>query len=72
MQLKRKLSVYIGAANNRGNVEKYFPGVIDEVRIYDRPLTADEVNQNYKSKVGLGVEPNQKLPIIWGLLKETS
>ena len=61
--------VYIGAANNRGNVERHFPGVIDEVRIYDRPLTADEVIQNYKSKVGLSVESIDKLPVIWGTLK---
>ena len=40
--------VYIGAANNRGKVERFFPGVIDEVRIYDRPLTADEVTRNFE------------------------
>ena len=61
--------VYIGAANNRGNVERFFPGVIDEVRIYDRPLTRNEVTQNFESKVGLGVEPNDKLPIVWGSIK---
>ena len=61
--------VYIGAANNRGKVERYFPGVIDEVRIYDRPLTADEVKQNYQSKVGLGVEPADKLSTVWATLK---
>lgn len=61
--------VYIGAANNRGNVERHFPGLIDEVRIYDRPLTAGEVTQNFKSKVGLAVEPIHKLSIIWGTLK---
>ena len=61
--------VYIGAANNRGKVERHFPGVIDEVRIYDRPLTSDEVIQNFESKVGLGVEPADKLPIVWGELK---
>ena len=63
--------VYIGAANNRGTVERFFPGVIDEVRIYDRPLTADEVTQNFKSKIGLGVEPTDKLSIMWGKLKST-
>ena len=62
--------VYIGAANNRGNVERFFPGVIDEVRIYDRPLKADEVTRNFKSKVGLSVEPNDKLPLVWGHLKK--
>ena len=61
--------VYIGAANNRGNVERHFPGIIDEVRIYDRPLTADEVTRNFKSKIGLPVQAAEKLPIVWGNLK---
>ena len=62
--------VYIGAANNRGNVERFFPGVIDEVRIYDRPLKADEVTRNFESRIGLGVEPIHKLPISWGNIKQ--
>ena len=61
--------VYIGAANNRGNVERHFPGLIDEVRIYDRPLTADEVTRNFESKIGLSVQAAEKLPIVWGKLK---
>ena len=61
--------VYIGAANNRGKVERFFAGTIDEVRIYERPLTADEVTRNFESKIGLGVEPAEKLPIVWGFLK---
>lgn len=62
--------VYIGAANNRGKVERFFPGVIDEVRIYDRPLTADEVTRNFESKIGLSVQVSaEKLPIVWATLK---
>ena len=61
--------VYIGAANNRGKVERHFPGIIDEVRIYDRPLTADEVTRNFESKIGLSVEAVKKLPVVWGNLK---
>ena len=61
--------VYIGAANNRGKVERHFPGVIDEVRIYDRPLTADEVTRNFESKIGLPVQAAEKLPVVWGNLK---
>lgn len=63
--------VYIGAANNRGKVERHFPGVIDEVRIYDRPLSEDEVIQNFESKVGLSVEPSDKLSILWGTMKSS-
>ena len=61
--------VYIGAANNRGNVERFFPGIIDEVRIYDRPLTADEVTRNFESKIGLSVQAAEKLPIVWAALR---
>ena len=62
--------VYIGAANNRGNVERFFPGIIDEVRIYDRPLTDAEVTRNFESKIGLSVDVAEKLPVVWGTLKE--
>ena len=61
--------VYIGAANNRGKVERHFPGLIDEVRIYDRPLTADEVTQNFESKIGMSVQAAEKLSVVWGALK---
>ena len=61
--------VYIGAANNRGNVERFFPGIIDEVRIYDRPLTEAEVTRNFESKIGLSVDAAEKLPVVWGTLK---
>ena len=61
--------VYIGAANNRGKVERHFPGLIDEVRIYDRSLTADEVTQNFESKIGLSVQAAEKLSVVWGALK---
>ena len=44
----------------------HFPGTIDEVRIYDRPLTANEVTRNFKSKIGLSVQADEKLPIVWG------
>ena len=58
---------YLGAGNNRGKAEAFFNGIIDEVRIYNRPLTQDEVNQNFE--IGLSVEAAGKLPVIWGGLK---
>ena len=61
--------VYIGAANNRGKVERHFPGIIDEVRIYDRPLTDGEVTRNFESKIGLSVHAAEKLSVVWGTLK---
>ena len=62
-------SVYLGAGNNRGGAERFFGGIIDEVRIYNRPLTDAEILQNFESKTGLSVEPAQKLPTVWGALK---
>ena len=62
-------SVYLGAGNNRGKAEGFFRGIVDEVRIYNRPLTDAEVLQNFESKAGLSVEPAQKLPTVWGALK---
>ena len=59
--------VYLGAGNNRGRAERFFNGIIDEVRIYNRPLTEDEVIQNFE--VGLSVEASEKLPVLWGNLK---
>ena len=59
--------VYLGAVNNRGKAERFFNGIIDEVRIYNRPLTEDEVTQNFE--IGLSVEATQKLPVVWGTLK---
>ena len=60
-------AVYLGAGNNRGIAEKFFHGIIDEVRIYNRPLTHDDVRQNFE--FGLAVESAQKLPTVWGALK---
>lgn len=59
--------VYLGAGNNRGKAEAFFNGIIDEVRIYNRPLTQDEVTQNFE--IGLSVEAAGKLPVVWGALK---
>jgi len=62
--------VYLGAGNNRGKAEGFFNGIIDEVRIYDRPLTEAEIKHNYESTTGLAVEHKDKLPTVWGALKK--
>lgn len=46
-----------------------FNGIIDEVRIYDRALSEDEIQQNYKSTLQLAVAPENKLAVIWGKIK---
>ena len=56
--------------NNKGKASGFFEGVFDEVRIYDRALTHEEVMHNFESGIGLGVEAVQKLPTVWGALKE--
>ena len=62
-------SVFLGAVNDMGQTTGFFQGIFDEVRIYNRALTQDEVIRNFKSGIGLGVEPIQKLPTVWGTIK---
>ena len=61
--------IYLGAVNDLGKALGFFQGVFDEVRIYDRALTEEEVIRNYQSGIGLSVEPIQKLSTVWGALK---
>ena len=49
-----------------------FKGVVDEVRIYDRALKADEIQHNFEAKSQLAVEPAQKLATAWGAVKAVS
>lgn len=48
--------------------DPFFPGIIDEFRIYDRPLSQDEVENNMNAS-GLAVAPVQKLTSTWGAIK---
>ncbi len=54
----------IGSANADGG----FIGIIDEVVIYNKALSANEVERLYRSE-GLPVEPNRKLATRWGDIK---
>ena len=62
--------VLLGARDHpiRG-MDGFFKGMIDEVRIYERSLTEDEVMQNFESRSGLKVESRNKLTTVWGALK---
>lgn len=60
---------YLGSEGKHGNQTRFFKGMIDEVRIYNRPLTEAEVMQNYESRIVYSVEPINKLPITWATLK---
>ncbi len=44
-------------------------GYVDEVAIYNRALTADEINQDMENGVYFAVSPNGKLASTWGNLK---
>jgi len=46
-----------------------FNGVIDEVRMYNRALSKDEVVQNYNAKSQLSVESENKVTTTWGKIK---
>ncbi len=61
--------VNLGARNYGGRIHGYFEGMIDEVRFYDRPLTAEEVQQNFESTQPYDVEPKGKLSTVWGKIK---
>ena len=63
------LPIFLGAENDQGKASGFFQGVFDEVRIYDRALTEEEVIRNFESGIGLSVEPIQRLPTVWGALK---
>ncbi len=44
-------------------------GLVDEVAIYNRALTLDEINQDMQNGVYFAVSPKQKLTTTWGRLK---
>lgn len=49
---------------------RYFPGILDEARLYKRALTEEEVVQNFKVTANsASVKPLQKLSICWGKIK---
>jgi hypothetical protein len=60
------LSLKVAADSNGQNL---FMGIIDEVRVYNRALSEDEIKQNMKAE-GLAVESSEdKLTVTWGHLK---
>ncbi|MBD3184629.1 hypothetical protein GF312_20280 [Candidatus Poribacteria bacterium] len=59
---------YLGAANNRGNIERFCPAAVDELRLYTAALTEDEVIQNMET--GAAVDAVGKLSTVWGSIKK--
>ncbi|MCE2403380.1 LamG domain-containing protein [Candidatus Poribacteria bacterium] len=61
--------LFIGASVRIGKAtRRYFEGLIDEVGIYNRALTDNEIEWNFNSE-GLAVSPQKKLAIAWGEIK---
>jgi len=51
-----------------GALDGFFMGIIDEVVIYEKALSEEEVKQNYQAE-GLSVDPAGKLAVRWGVIK---
>ena len=64
--------IHLGARKFPGKAHGHFTGMIDEVRFYDRPLTPDEVIQNFESTEPYNIAPKGKLSTVWGALKTKS
>lgn len=59
-----------GLMIGREKSDRYFPGVLDEVRIYNRVLSEDEIRQNYNVESNaMAVNPSEKSAICWGKIK---
>ena len=52
-------------------LNRYYNGVIDEFALFNRGLSQDEVKEIQESSIQeiLAVEPDEKLPTTWGVLK---
>lgn len=69
--LDNDLPVVIGAAIahdgiREARLSQYFPGMIDDVRLWSRALSPEELKANME---GFAVEPAGKLATIWGEIK---
>ena len=53
-------------------LNRYYNGVIDEFALFSRGLSQDEIEEIKGSSIQeiLAVEPDEKLPTTWGLLKQ--
>ena len=53
----------IGAGSYNGKPDSFFPGTIDDVRIYDKPLSATEVTDLHNKKPGTGRPARAVFPL---------
>ena len=57
-----------GAFHGKEGIKHFFNGVIDEIRIYSRALTPEEIAQ--MSSIQFAVASRGKLTTTWGRIKE--
>ncbi|MER6194921.1 LamG-like jellyroll fold domain-containing protein [Streptomyces cyaneofuscatus] len=43
-------SIFFGAGSYSGVMKSFFPGLIDDVRLFDRPVSAEEVQQLFRQR----------------------
>lgn len=71
IDISNDLPLVIGANGAPGN-NNWFNGMVDEVAVYMRALTADEISALSKGILAAAgsVKPEGKLPITWGRVKQ--
>jgi hypothetical protein len=78
-ELEDEIAFAAGAVTTNGGTattlagagDGHFDGVIDDALIYNRGLTAAEVEQNFEStRFGAAVNPDSKLATCWGAMKK--
>jgi len=63
---KNTKSVYIGS---RTGDQRFLQGLVDEVRLYNRALSEEEIKKDMNTFGGFSVSPLGKLTVCWGTLK---
>ena len=68
----KKAAIYIGAGENP-NVHKVEDAIIDEVVIYSKALSAEEVKTSMELSIPgvLSVEASDKLAVTWAKMKSS-
>ena len=63
-----KQGLYIGS---RVGSERFLTGTVDEVRVYNRALTQEEIQKDMETFGKFAVSPSGKLSVCWGGVKQT-
>jgi hypothetical protein len=58
-----EFSWFIGANDGRGTANNFFGGLLDEIRIYDRALSQDEINWRYAQTDPTNPKPTRMIAV---------